>query len=197
MPAPLAPLLGYCLGVLFAWIARDELGRGQGAAWLASRSAAAVGLFSVCVFGPVSGYFVAFEADWSFAYYVDTRVLPSALQLALAIVDTLSVPLGFAITVPSARSRRIAAVLRLGLPAFVLCVAAVTLALRRLGVQATYAQFHGDFGTRAIAGSALGYALLWLDSLLAFGIVWTVQRMRQNVGSGRGVSQSFERGEVG
>jgi hypothetical protein len=45
--------------------------------------------------------------------------------------------------------------------------------LRRLPVQATYAQYHGDFGVQAISGSDLGYALLWLLTLFGLAITWT------------------------
>jgi len=40
-------------------------------------------------------YFLAFEADWSYAYFIDTRRIPSALELALVLLDAVSVPVGF------------------------------------------------------------------------------------------------------
>ena len=180
MPAPLAPLLGFILGAAFAWSGREELARSQ-AAFIGSRSLIIVMLFATLVFAPVAAYFLAFEADWSYAYFIDTRRIPSALQLALVLLDTASVPVGFAIAASRARTRRLGPVLTLAVPPLVLALGAVLATAPRLGIQASYAQFHGDFGTRPVAGSSLGYALLWMDILLGLGVAWTTQQLRQLV----------------
>ena len=107
---------------------------------------------------------MAFEADWSYAYFIDTRRIPSALQLALVLLDAASVPVGFVV----------GCIARASAQARSLCSRSVRRRLDRAdwhrsfrrtpSIQASYAQFHGDFGTRPVAGSSLGYALLWMDT---------------------------------
>jgi hypothetical protein len=178
MPAPLAPFIGFALGVALAWWAREELARSQSVAGIGSRSLVLVTLFATVVFAPIAAYFLAFEADWSYAYFIDTRRIPSALQLALVLLDAASVPVGFVVAASLARARKLGPLLTLGTPPVVFVLGCIALAAGRFGIQASYAQFHGDFGTRPIAGSSLGYALLWMDALLVFGIVWTTRQVQ-------------------
>src|SRR6478609_7488548 len=179
MPAPLAPLIGFALGVAFAWWAREELAKSASGAGIGSRSLVIVALFATIVFAPIGAYFLAFEADWSYAYFIDTRRIPSALQLALVLVDAASVPIGFVVAASYARSRKLVPVLTLGTSPTIVALACIALSAGRLGIQASYAQFHGDFGTRPIAGSSLGYALLWMDALLVVGVVWTTRQVQR------------------
>jgi hypothetical protein len=182
MPAPLSPILGFILGAAFAWSGREELARSQ-AAFIGSRSLIIVTLFAALVFAPIGAYFLAFEADWSYAYFIDTRRIPSALQLALVLLDLASVPVGFVVAASRARTRRLGPVLGLAIPPLALGLGAILVTSSRLSIQASYAQFHGDFGTRPVAGSSLGYALLWMDALLVLGIAWTTHLLRQLVRS--------------
>jgi hypothetical protein len=182
VPALLSPLVGFLLGVAFAWSAAAELGRAHSAE-LATRSVAVVALFSLLVFAPASAYFLAFAPDWSYAYMLDTHRLSGAADLIVVLLAVASVPLGFVLAAGSVREKKPGALLRL---AAVPCLAAVTfliVALPRLSVDATYAQYHGDFGVRSVAGSPLGYALLWMDSVLAGGALWTARALRR-LGSG-------------
>jgi hypothetical protein len=179
MPAPLAPLIGFVLGVVFAWWGADELARSQNGSAVFSRSIVVVILFAALVFTPISGYFLAFETDWSFAYWADSRQIPSALQLTLVLLNMASVPLGFIAAASPARKRRLGTLLALGLPPILIVLAFLLRAAGRLSVHASYAQFHGDFGIRPIAGSSLGHALLWMDTMLALGIVWTNRELRR------------------
>ena len=181
MPALLAPLIGFALGVGFAWCAREELVRSTSALGVGSRSLAVVALFATLVFAPVSAYFLAFESDWSYAYFVDTRRIPAVFPLALVVLDTASAPLGFLAATRYAKGKKLAPFLALALPFLAVALAFVVATANRLGVQASYAQFHGDFGTRPVAGSSLGYALLWMDMVLALGVAWTCRQMQQLV----------------
>ncbi len=178
MPALFGPFFGLFLGVLFAWAARDEIGRTQGAPWLGSRALVVAAVFSVLVFTPICAYFLAFDADWSYLYYVDTRRIPSAVELALVLVDAASIPLGFVIATGRVRTRRLGPVLWVGVPPAAIAALGLLIAAGRVQIQASYTQFHGDFGTRPVAGGPLGYALLWMDSLLVFGTVFTIQKLR-------------------
>jgi len=179
MPAPLGPLVGFVLGVVFAWWGAEELARSQSGSPLFSRSLVAATLFAALVYTPISGYFLAFETDWSFAYWVDSRRIPSAVSLTLVLLDMLSVPLGFIAAASHARRRRFGALLVLAVPPAIIVLACLLRAAARLSVHATYTQFHGDFGVRPIAGSSLGHALLWMDTLLALGIFWTSRELRR------------------
>jgi len=65
-----------------------------------------------------------------------------------------------------------------GLPALGVGLFVVVL-FPRLSVQATYAQFHGDFGTRPVAGGPLGYALIWTTLVIVGGAAWTAYALRR------------------
>jgi hypothetical protein len=181
MPAPLAPFIGFALGVGFAWCAREDLSRSLATAGMASRPLAIVLLFAALVFAPVSAYFLAFESDWSYAYFVDTRRIPSAFQLGLVVLDTASTPAGFLIAARHAKVKKLGPLITLAVPGLALALVCVAFTVDRLGVQASYAQFHGDFGTRPVAGTSLGYALLWMDAVLALGVAWTCRQVQQVV----------------
>ncbi len=170
MPAPVAPLLGFLLGLGFAWVAAEDLARAGG---VATRSLLVVSAFSLLVFAPISGFFLAFAPDWSYVYLVDSQRLPGAVDLGLVLLDAASVPLGFVAATRNARLKRPSGILRTAaLPALGIVVTAL-LSFSRLGLQATYTQFHGDFGTRPVSGSPLGYALLWMALVLAGAVFWT------------------------
>ncbi len=175
--APIAPLVGSILGLFFAWVTRAPNARSS--VGIPSRSLLVVILFSLLVFAPVCSYFLAFAPDWSYAYLVDSEHLPSTVDLGLVLLNVTAVPAGFLIGWHQARARSKNAVARLG---FVLALGAllfVALTIRRLGVDASYAQYHGDFGTRPLAGSPLGYAILWMNFVLVGATAWTAHCLRR------------------
>ena len=51
--------------------------------------------------------------------------------------------------------------------------------LPRLRLFASYAQFHGDFGTEPLTGSPVGYALLWMTAVVAGAVAWTIHVLRR------------------
>jgi hypothetical protein len=178
MPAFIAPWLGFVLGIAFAWAAADEIAADPTSV-LGSRALVVAVLFGVLVFAPASGYFVAFDGDWSFAYLVNTQKMPSAVVLALVLVDASAVPAGFMFAAPHARRRRMGPVLTLAAVPAAVALLCMLIFSRRLGVAATYSQFHGDFGTRSVAGTPLGYALVWMDGVLAIAVALTVRGLRR------------------
>lgn len=184
MLAPTAPLIGFTLGIAFAWLAAEELARSPGAVE-ASRSLVLVALFGLLCFAPINAYFMAFAPDWSYAYFVDSRRLPNALDLALGLLDAASVPTGFVMAARGAGAKRLGSLVRLGAVPALLALVLILSSLPRLGVHASYAQYHGDFGTRSIAGSPLGYALLWMAAVLTGAIAWTARCLRLISLSGR------------
>lgn len=177
MPAFAAPFIGFLLGALFAWVATDEVSR---TASISARTLTVVSLFGLLVYAPVAGYFLAFAPDWSYAYWIDSQRLPGSIDTAWVLIDAASVPLGFSRAARQLRAKRTGPLLRLlAVPALVASTL-VLLTLPRLGVQATYVQFHGDFGTRPVAGSPLGYALLAMTLILLAGAAITVVWLRRS-----------------
>lgn len=173
VPAPAAPFVGFLLGAAFAWVAAEELARDGG---VGARTLTVVASFGLLVYAPIAGYFLAFAPDWSYAYLVDSQRLPGAVDTGWILLDAASVPAGFARAARHARVKRTGPIMRLvAIPAAV-ALAMVLALLPRLGVHATYAQYHGDFGTRPISGSPLGFALLSMTLILLAGtgvvVVW-------------------------
>jgi hypothetical protein len=178
VPAPIAPLIGFLLGIALAWTtAGDPTGSGTSAP--PGRTLIVVTLYSFLVFAPVSGYFLAFAPDWSYAYAVDSGRLSSAVDLVVVLLNVASVPLGFTLAFRRLRERIPGPLLRLAALPLLATVVFLVVALPRLSVHATYAQFHGDFGVRSVAGSPLGYALLWMNAILAIGAIFTARALRR------------------
>jgi len=96
VPAYVAPFVGFSIGVLFSWAAGEELTRASGPLG-STRSLMIVVLFAFLIFGPMAGYFLAYATDWSLAYLVDGRHVPSALMLVGVLLDVAVVLLGFAV----------------------------------------------------------------------------------------------------
>jgi hypothetical protein len=171
------PLLGFTLGVVFAWLAREDVARGAPGA-LGSRSLAVVCIYALVAFTPACACLFVLEPDWAGAYLFDggrARLLQAATMLA----TLASVPIGFVAAARATRARRPSRVLRLGMAAG-LSGLALTLALfPRLSVRATYAQYHGDFGTEPVLGSPLGWTLAWVFAVLGLASAYTAQALRR------------------
>jgi hypothetical protein len=176
MPAPVGPLIGIALGAIFAWVVSESVNR-KGAP-LALAPLALVSLFGLLVFAPIAGYFIAFEPDWAYAYLLDSSRRLGALHTLLLLADVASVPLGFVLVSQSRPGPRGSTLLRLlGGPLLAISLFVVIL-FPRLAVQATYAQFHGGFGTHPVAGGPLGYAVIWSVLVLAGATTWTAYCLR-------------------
>lgn len=171
-----APLFGLTLGVLFAWAGAEELARAGGST--TSRSLVVAALFGFLVYGPACGYFQASFPDWSYAYFVDTERRPVALDLALVLVDALSAAVGLALVARVAAARHTGTLLRAGAIPAVVGLLSLLAGLPRLRVFATYAEYHGDFGTEPLTGSPVGYALLWMTAVVACAAAWTLRVLR-------------------
>jgi hypothetical protein len=178
VPLPFAPLVGIALGAVLAWLARSTLAREEGPL-VASRAFLHVALFATLVFTPLVGYFAAFYADWAYLYLVPARAIPSAVDLALVLLAGATVPIGFVVSARAARAQRLGTVAVIGgLPATVIA-ALLILWQRRLATSATYAQFHGDFGTQAITQANLGRGVLWMAFVAALGFAWCAWNIRE------------------
>ena len=178
MPAMVAPLLAFVLGLAFAWSASEELASDPTSV-VTTRSLLVSTLFAVLVFAPAAGYFLVFHGDWAFAYLADTRRLPSAVVLALALVDAALVPAGFVVGAPFARQRRLKRLLTIAAGPTFLALMLMLVFARRWGSSASYTQFQGDFGVQSVAGTPLGYALVWMNGVLAAAVALTVRHLRK------------------
>jgi hypothetical protein len=176
MPIPFAPLLGFALGGILAWVAGPELVRDDGPI-VASRPFAVVTAFAALVWLPVVGYFVAFHGDWSYVYAVAWQRVPSAIDLGLVLVASGAVVGGFCLAVGPVRKRRTGPIAAIVVAPGALAIAGLTAAAHRLAVSGTYAQFHGDFGTAPIGSSPLGKGVLFMGIVLCLGVAWTVRAL--------------------
>lgn len=173
MPAFAGPLIGFALGALLArW--------GRGARGV--RGALPLFAFGVLVHAPACAYPLLFFPDWAFAYIIDARSIPSALTLALLLLDAAAPGLGFLL------ARRALAKEALGedptahtialslaiLPAGAAVLVSVALG-PRLAIEGTYAMVHGAFGVAPLWKSPLGYALVWMGACVAAG-AWLTGR---------------------
>jgi hypothetical protein len=173
-----APLAGFALGVAFAWVASDELAR-AGSTVVGTRSLVIVTLFGLLVPVPIVAYFLILAQDWSMAYLLEGGRLASALGMGLLLLAAVSTPLGFRIAARPAAARNVRVMVGLGAVPALLAIALITLLLPRLSVFGTFAQFHGDFGTRPVAGSYAGTALLWMHTVLVGAVVWTFRSLKR------------------
>jgi len=172
-----APFTGFALGTLFAWLSREDLVRGA-PAMLAVRSLVIVTVYALLVFGPAAAYFLVFEPAWASAYLLDSGNHTRAFDVALAVLTPVSVVAGYLVTGHAIRRHRPAAALRIGAPSALVALALTLLLFPRLSVQATYAQYHGDFGTRPVAGSPLGYALVWFGAIVLVATLYVASTLR-------------------
>jgi hypothetical protein len=176
MPLPLAALVAFSLGALFAHVARSELA--QSDALAASRPMAIATAFAAFVYLPAVAYFAAFHGDWAYMYFIAWRRVPSAIDLALVVACAALVPAGFFVAAPLARAKKREVVIALvAIPAAVAVALAVTFE-RRIATSATFAQFTNDFDTHPIAEAALGRAMLVAIAACAAATLWCVKLLR-------------------
>ncbi len=178
MPALALPLLAFTIGLGLAWAAAGELERRGGSA-LGSRSLLLAAAFGGLVTAPITAYLVAFYPDWAYAFVVDSARLPSVVPSALTLASAAAPPLGFALAARFAGERRLGRLLELAAGGAAATLLTLLPGAPRLGVQATYSQYHGDFGVVPLVGSRLGLGLLWMLAVLVGAVVWTASSMRQ------------------
>jgi hypothetical protein len=178
VPAPVAPLIGLLVGVTFHWSGSRQLARAARGTAIEIRAQLLVLAYTLLLFAPFNAYFLAFSTDWAFVYLVDVTDNRSALVLASLFADCASVLVGFNLGRRFMADKRPGALAALLVPTGALLLLFLVGASRRLGVAATYAQYHGDFGVRPLGGSPLGYALLWFGAVFVAGTVWTALQLR-------------------
>lgn len=179
MPAFAGPLVGFALGALLARWGRS------------ARGALPLLAFGAIVFAPACAYPLLFFPDWSFAYLFDTRALPSAVALALILVDGVAPAAGFVLARRALAREAMGDDAQAHLTALALAIvpggAALLLSVAlapRLATEGTFAMVRGDFGTAPLWRSPLGYALVWMGACVGAGVWWTGRALAE--ASGRG-----------
>jgi hypothetical protein len=167
VPALVGPFVGFALGAALAWLCRAEARREDEAAFRAR--AAVVALFAVLVFAPACAYFIVFAGDWSLFYLVDELRVPSALELLLIIADAALPVLGFAAGHLAARRHAERALVALTAAPAAIAAALVLAFLSNVRVVGTFHQVTSRFGTQPVAGSPLGWAILWMGAMIVAG----------------------------
>jgi hypothetical protein len=180
VPAISALLAGFALGAGLFWSAAGPLRRPiRPIAGPALLIAAILGLLT---YAPAVALLINAEPDWAYAYLIPAEQLPRWLGPWLVLLSGLSVPLGFGQALRASRGR----------PSFVqrwfwvplaLGLAPLVLLASRLRLAATFAQFHGDFGARALFDGPFGYLLGWLLLWLA-AATWFARRCLEWLAAG-------------
>ena len=180
MPVISAPLAGFALGAGLFWSAARPLRRPIRP--IASQALLIAALLGVSAYAPAIAFLISAEPDWAYAYLIPAQLLPRWLGPWWVLLSGVSVPLGFGQALRASRGR----------PAFVqrwfwvplaLAVTPLVVLGSRLRVAATFEQFHGDFGARALLQGPFGYLLGWLLlSLLA--ATWFARRCLEHLAAG-------------
>ena len=180
MPALSAPLAGFALGAGLFWSAAASLRRPIRS--IAGHTLLIAAILGLLAYAPAVALVISAEPDWAYAYLVPAKLLPGWLGPWLVLLSGLGVPLGFGQALRASQGR----------PAFVqrwfwaplaLAVLPLTVAAPRLRLAATFEQFHGDFGVRALLEGPLGYLLGWLLVALA-AATWFARRCLEWLAAG-------------
>ena len=178
LPLPLALPVAWLIGLSLAWSARAELARSE-VPLLLARPFLLAAAFGAIILGPVLGYFVALHGDWAYLYAVRWSRIPSAIDLLLVVLMAAQVPLAFAVTAPWAAAKRGPLFVRLSAAILFVLVVLCIVFRGRLVASASYAQFHGGFGTAAIGKSSLGRGVLSSWTALLAGWGWAIHVLRR------------------
>ena len=95
-------------------------------------------------------------------------------------------PVGFAVGALRARHRRLVPLLPLITVPLALGAVVIAVVSRRLALYGSYGQVTRGFGAVPLAGSPVGYAVLWFDACLLFAAFQTTRELRRGSSRGRG-----------
>jgi hypothetical protein len=173
VPIPLALCCGLIFGLASARVTQALLQRASGAPYASPAFAVAVA-FGWLVLGPLAGVCAALSPDWTLCYLIDSQHSPVMLETVTLVIVASSVPAGFLWGAALVARRHQNALGRYLAGGAVLALALCLGLWKRIATQSTYAQFHGDFGLRPLAGTEFGYLILWLLLLLGLTSTWTL-----------------------
>ena len=169
-------VLAFATGMAAAIAGRSEL-RVSPRPALLTRSFAAYLVFVALLLVPISVYFYVFHGDWFLLYFVDVRHVPSAVALVGFVAEAIVGALGFAAASALVRSQRevFAGVILVG--ALVAGVVMLVLALDRLSVVGSFAQYRGGFGLSPYLSGPLFQGTVAMSLLLAIGLGFLLVRL--------------------
>ena len=175
-PFPFVFAFAIASGLAVAWAGRVELRERPG---LVARTGAfrAYGLFVGLVLVPVSVYFYVFYGDWSLAYLLDTRTIPSAVALLAFVLEAALAAGAFLLGARWIRAERDGRVLALSGAALAAGVLSWVALAGRLSVVGTVAQHQGGFGLVPFGASALFDATLWMGVVVLVGLGYVLYRV--------------------
>lgn len=180
MPALSAPLLGFALGAGLFWSAAHELARQIRP--IAGHALLVAAILGLAAYAPAVAFLINAQPDWAYAYLFPAKALPRWLGAFLVLLSGASVPLGFGLALRASRGRPAFAQRWVWIP-LGLALAPLLVLASRLRVAATFEQFHGEFGTRALLEGPLGYLLGWL-TLTLLAAIWCARRCLEWVAAG-------------
>lgn len=165
-------MIGFALGAGLFWSVARELARPIRP--ISGPAVLIAAVLGICAYAPAVALVLSAEPDWAYAYVIAADQLPRWLSPCLVLLAGIGVPAGFAAALRASRGRPAFNQAWFWLP-LVLGLGPLLLFARRLGLQATFEQYHGDFGVQLLVGGPLGYLLLWLVLALA-GATWLARR---------------------
>lgn len=177
VPVWLGAFVGVLLGAGVSWWIRagepppDPLGDPRERPWLDPLIARWL-LFGGLVWAPVCAYPILFHADWAYAYVVDSRAVPSALELVLMISDAAAPAAGaWAVGRKSLRFWSIA------VPTA--CVALVLIVLGpRWLTYGTWNEVRARLGAVPVWRSPIALGSVWMTALTGIALVRLVRSAR-------------------
>jgi hypothetical protein len=167
MPALSLPVLSASIGLVLAWSARATEGPSARGTWL-------VVSYALLVHAPAAATLMVLNPDWTFGYVLTHGRLQTASILGATLLVAAAVPLGYMLG-----SRRGARPLVWALALFAACAANTLALLERVGKDASYIEYHNDFGVASLAGSALGYTLIWALIAVGSALLFTHTALRK------------------
>ena len=176
MPAIQLNLIGFALGVWCAWAARDQLRQAE-RPWH-TPAGFVVWAFAALLFAPACSLLCLSQADWSLGYLISTQRLPNAWPVLMMLNYLVVVPLGFAVCAPRVSENNAILVTRLALVPLGVGTVLLLICLQPLSVVGTTQQYRGEYGMTPVAGSSLGYSVLWFSLVLAASFAWTLWLLR-------------------
>lgn len=176
MPLPFLLLLGIAIGVAAAAAAKTELLLSPRPPLLTAAFSAFF-TFVLFVLVPISVYFYVFHGDWFLLYLVDTGHVPSAIALVGFALQAGTATLGFLVGTALVRAQHMVAVYVTIGACVLLAAGIVPVAMDRLMVVGSFAQFHGSFGLIGYAETPLSRGGLVMGTFLLAGAAFLLSRL--------------------
>jgi len=159
VPVVLGPLVGLALGAALAlWWRTEAISEAAPVGWSRLYVAALLGAL---VYAPTCALFMIVAGDWALFYLTDSKSVPSAVLLVVALVDGAVVAGGFGAGYVAARRRALRVLVALVTGPLVVSALIAFAFASKLRIEGTAQQVASGFGLRPVAGGPLGMSILW------------------------------------